>query len=65
MLIPIKCFSCGLPIAHKYEKYLAEKTNKEKDFNRNDEHIFKKLRLRRYCCRRMLLTNVNLIKNLK
>ena len=65
MLIPVKCFSCGLPIAHKYEKYIEMKKDKNKDFHRDDIYIFKKLRIKRYCCKRMLMTNVDLVKQLK
>lgn len=66
MLIPIRCFSCGNLIANKYEKYLElikDKNNNELEDNKIE--IFKKLKLKRYCCRRMLLTNVDIIDKLK
>lgn len=68
MLIPIRCFSCGNLIANKYEKYLelVKNTNKKKnELEDNQIEIFKKLKLKRYCCRRMLLTNVDIIDKLK
>lgn len=52
-------------IANKYEKYLSMIKNKDNDFNRDDKEIFDKLRLKRYCCKRMLLTNIDLIKKIK
>lgn len=65
MLIPIRCFSCGKIIGNKYEKYLelVKKTNKD-ELNDNQEKIFEELKLKRYCCRRMLLTNVDIIDKL-
>lgn len=68
MLIPIRCFSCGNLIANKYEKYLEllKNTDKKKsELEDNQIQIFKKLKLKRYCCRRMLLTNVDIIDKLK
>lgn len=68
MLIPIRCFSCGNLIANKYEKYLEllKNTDKKKsELEDNQIEIFKKLKLKRYCCRRMLLTNVDIIDKLK
>ena len=65
MLLPIKCFNCGMVIGNKHEKYLEMKKEKQKDFERDDRHIYKKLRLKRYCCRRMLLSNVEYITKLK
>ena len=73
MIIPIRCFTCGKLIANKYQKYLKmleEKKQKNKYINNQDstinhEDIFKKLKLHRYCCRRMCLTHVDLIETLK
>lgn len=68
MLIPIRCFSCGNLIANKYEKYLElikENKNNENELEDNKMEIFKKLKLKRYCCRRMLLTNIDIIDKLK
>ena len=61
MIIPVRCFSCSKLIGNKYEKYVKlveEKNKKEKYINNqddtiNNEDIFKKLKLNRYCCRRM------------
>lgn len=64
MLIPIRCFTCGKVIANKYEEYL-ELTNNDNELNDNKVEIFKKLKLKRYCCRRMLLTNIDIIDKLK
>ena len=50
MIIPIRCFSCGKPIAHLYAKYkelvTAGKSNKE---------ALDELGLERPCCRAAFL----------
>lgn len=56
MIIPIKCFSCGKPIAHLYEEYLERIKNGEERKKVMDE-----LGLERYCCRAMFLGQVDLI----
>jgi DNA-directed RNA polymerase I, II, and III subunit RPABC5 len=58
MIIPVRCFTCGKVIGNKWEKYqelIAE--YEEKD-------VLDMLGMNRYCCRRMLLTNVDLINKL-
>ena len=73
MIIPIRCFSCGKVIANKYEKYIKlvkEKQEKEQYKNNYDEKInhddiFKQIKLKRYCCRRMCLTHVSLLEIIK
>lgn len=56
MIIPIRCFSCGKVVGNKWEYF-------EKAFNEGIpvNEILDTLGLRRYCCRRMLLTNSHLI----
>lgn len=50
MIIPIRCFSCGKPIAHLYAKYkeliLAGESHKS---------ALDKLNVERYCCRATIL----------
>ena len=72
MIIPIRCFTCGTLIADKYitfKKNLKEKEKKTNenidDQNRNLEEIFCNLKLKRYCCRRMLFTQSNILNKLK
>ena len=75
MIIPIRCFSCGKPIADKYFDYLEiihSETKQSvlktipiasKNFSQNietpEEKAFEKLGIERQCCRRMFLTNVD------
>ncbi|MEM0094629.1 MAG: DNA-directed RNA polymerase subunit N [Candidatus Micrarchaeaceae archaeon] len=57
MMIPVRCFSCGQVIADKWEEY-DRRVNKGKE---NAEKVFDELGVKRYCCRRMLLSHVDLI----
>jgi DNA-directed RNA polymerase subunit N (RpoN/RPB10) len=74
MIIPIKCFSCGKVIADKYEYYCKEikkakhgrdvadiyfsKSNCEKTA---EGLILDRLNITRLCCRRMMLTHVDIL----
>ena len=50
MIIPIRCFSCGKPIAHLYKKY------KEKiAAGSNPQDVLNELGVERYCCRAAFL----------
>ncbi|MCS7134439.1 MAG: DNA-directed RNA polymerase subunit N [Candidatus Pacearchaeota archaeon] len=56
MIIPIRCFSCGKPIAHLWEKF-KEKVEKGEDPGK----VLDELGLERYCCRAMFLGHVDLL----
>lgn len=56
MIIPIRCWSCGKPIAHLWEEY-CERVNKGEDRKK----VFDDLGLERYCCRATFLGQVDLI----
>ncbi|MAG91418.1 DNA-directed RNA polymerase subunit N [Candidatus Woesearchaeota archaeon] len=56
MIIPIRCWSCGFPIAHLWERY-NERVNKGEERKK----ALDDLGLDRYCCRAMLLGHVDLI----
>ena len=56
MIIPIRCFSCGKPIGHLYEKYLDRVNAGE-----NKKKALDGLGMERYCCRAMFLGHVDLI----
>jgi DNA-directed RNA polymerase subunit N (RpoN/RPB10) len=76
MIIPVKCFSCGKVIADKYRYYEQEvrkmkagksmhvddviyltKSNRDKT---PEGEVLDKLRLNKMCCRRHILTHVNI-----
>lgn len=56
MIIPIRCFSCGKPIAQHWEEF---QQRVEKGENKKD--VLDSLGLDRYCCRTMFLGHVDLI----
>lgn len=58
MMIPIRCFSCGKPIGHLWEEY--KKRTEEED--EDPKTVMDDLGLERYCCRRMMLSHVDLIE---
>ena len=59
MIIPIRCFSCGKLIAHVYQPFveLLEKGEKAED-------AFEQLGIKRFCCARMIVSQVDLIDDL-
>ena len=58
MIIPVRCFTCGKVIGNIWNKYneLIEIQSVEKTLD--------DLKLNRICCRRMIITHVNLIDDL-
>lgn len=59
MIIPIRCFTCGKVVGNKWDAYISLL---HADYPEGD--ALDTLKLRRYCCRRMLLTHVDLIEKL-
>ena len=56
MIIPVRCFSCGKPIGHLWEKY-KERTSGGED----KKVVMDDLGLKRYCCRQIFVGHVDLI----
>ncbi len=56
MIIPIRCWSCGKPIAHLWEEF-KERAEACED----KKKVLDSLGLERYCCRAMFLGQVDLI----
>ena len=56
MMIPIRCWSCGKPIAHLWEDFA-----KRRERGENVKEILDDLNLERYCCRSIFLGHVDLI----
>mmetsp|Transcript_1925 Transcript_1925/g.4199 ORF Transcript_1925/g.4199 Transcript_1925/m.4199 type:complete len:90 (+) Transcript_1925:361-630(+) len=59
MIIPVRCFTCGKVLGNKWETYLHLLSADHTEGDALDA-----LGLKRYCCRRMLLTHVDLIEKL-
>lgn len=74
MIIPIRCFTCGKVIAHLWDKYLeqlqiafgTEQNSKlvESDKKTIEGKTLDMLGLKRYCCRRMFLSHVELCEKI-
>lgn len=56
MIIPIRCMSCGKPIAHLWEKY-KEQVGKGAD----PKKVLDQLGIERYCCRSQIIGHVDLV----
>jgi DNA-directed RNA polymerase subunit N len=56
MIIPVRCFTCGKLIGDKWEEFSQRVESGEVPFE-----ILNKLGIKRYCCRRMLLSHTNII----
>jgi len=56
MIIPVRCFSCGKPVGHLWEEY-QERIEK----GESKDKILDSLGLEKYCCRAMIIGNVELI----
>ncbi|KAJ2144189.1 iso-1-cytochrome c [Coemansia sp. RSA 678] len=59
MIVPVRCFTCGKVVGNKWELYLELL---EKDYSDGD--ALDAMGLKRYCCRRMIMTHVDLIEKL-
>jgi DNA-directed RNA polymerase I, II, and III subunit RPABC5 len=76
MIIPVKCFSCGNVLADKYRFYLEEVRKKKlakgmdlekvvyltKEFHEKtpEGDVLDELALNKMCCRRHMLTHVDI-----
>jgi len=56
MIIPVRCFSCGKLVGDKWEDF-AKKIKDGED----PKVVLDSLGITRYCCRRMLLSHVEII----
>lgn len=55
IMIPVRCFTCGKVIANKWETYKSHLKSGLSNADALDQ-----VGLRRYCCRRMFLTHVEI-----
>ena len=76
MIIPIKCFTCGTVLADKYRYYVEEVRKRKlakdmdidkvvyltKEYNEKtpEGEVMDDLKLKKMCCRRHLLTHVDI-----
>ena len=56
MLVPIRCFTCGGQIGDKFATFQTRVKGGE-----DPAKVLDELGLKRYCCRRMLISSVDVI----
>lgn len=56
LIIPIRCFTCGKVIGDKWEEF--KKAMLE---GKNPAEVLDSMGIKRYCCRRMFLSHIDLI----
>jgi DNA-directed RNA polymerase subunit N len=56
VIIPVKCFTCGKLVGDKWEEFAMRIKAGE-----NASDVLDSLDIKRYCCRRMLLSNVEIV----
>ena len=68
VIIPIRCFTCGKVDAPLYEEYTKRYDDYKKAVEAGEkpketpQKILDDLGLDRYCCRRMIISHVDLLK---
>ena len=67
VIIPIRCFTCGKVIGEIYDQYKVRYDEYKKSMEHGEKpkeipkDILDDLGVERYCCRRMIITHVDLI----
>ena len=56
MIVPVRCFTCGRVLADKYYEF-----RKRVEAGEDPGKVLDDLGVERYCCRRTLLSHVELI----
>ena len=57
MIIPVRCFTCGKVVGNAYVDFKKLVEEMEED----PKEALDKLGVQRYCCRRMIIANIDLI----
>ena len=59
MIIPVRCFTCGKLVADKYGEFTSRVKSGEEPGK-----VLDTLGLKRYCCRRMLISTMDVVDQL-
>jgi DNA-directed RNA polymerase subunit N len=59
MIIPVRCFTCGKVIGDRWEEF-SRRTRQGEDSGK----VLDELGMKRYCCRRMFISHVEVIDEL-
>ena len=68
VIIPVRCFTCGKVISDVYEDYIKRHEVYKKTIDAGEKpkevpkQILDDLGVDRYCCRRMILSHVDLLE---
>lgn len=67
MIIPVQCFTCGKLLGNKYETYLKRnetiqnsKVDEEEKIKMTMDMFKNELKLKRYCCRNVLICTIDM-----
>lgn len=64
-MIPVRCFTCGKVVSNVWEEYRERVEERRKSLPKGEQlkvgDILDDLGVERYCCRRMLLSHVELV----
>jgi DNA-directed RNA polymerase subunit N len=64
-MIPVRCFTCGKVISGVYEEFKQRSNERRREHPRGEKlelgDILDDLKVKRYCCRRMLMTHVEIV----
>lgn len=58
MIVPIRCWSCGKPVAQLYAEY-----KKRVESGEEPGKVLDNLGIKRYCCRAMFLGQTDLLED--
>ena len=56
MLVPVRCFTCGSLVGDKHDDFV-----KRVNENEDPRDVLNDLGLNKYCCRKTILSNVDII----
>ena len=59
MIIPVRCFTCGKVVSDKWEEFTIRVNSGE-----DPKKVLDSLGVSRYCCRRMILSHIEITDNI-
>ena len=57
MMVPVRCFTCGSVVGEHWDEF-RERT---REGDEDPQEVLDELGVERYCCRRMLVSHVDLV----
>lgn len=59
LIIPVRCFTCGKVVSDKWEEFTSRVNSGE-----DAKKVLDSLGVTRYCCRRMILSHIEITDNI-